>query len=47
MKSRNFERYKYLGDPFNVLRIYNEKEVDELLISITDRDFNFETNRGF
>ena len=47
VKSRNFERYKYLGDPFNVLRIYNEKEVDELLISITDRDFNLETNRDF
>lgn len=47
IKSRNFKKYKYLGDPFNVLRIYNEKEVDELLISITDKNFDLERNREF
>lgn len=32
VKSLNFKKYKYVGDPINALRIYNEKEVDEIII---------------
>jgi cyclase len=31
-KSINFENYKYIGDPINAIRIFNEKEVDELVL---------------
>ena len=31
-KTRQFEPWKYLGDPVNAVRIFNEKEVDELAI---------------
>ena len=27
-----FKEYKYVGDPINAVRIFNEKEVDELAI---------------
>ena len=47
VKSKKFVKFKYLGDPFNVLRIYNEKEVDELLICITDQNFSLEDNSHF
>jgi cyclase len=30
VKTRNFKFPKYVGDPINVVRIFNEKEVDEL-----------------
>ncbi len=30
VKSVNFKSYKYIGDPINAVRIFNEKEVDEL-----------------
>lgn len=33
IKSFKFSNYKYLGDPINIVRIFNEKNVDELLIS--------------
>ena len=32
VKTVNFKNPKYLGDPRNVVRIFNEKEVDELVI---------------
>lgn len=32
VKTRNFRDPKYLGDPLNAVRIFNEKEVDELVI---------------
>lgn len=32
VKTKNFREPKYVGDPINAVRIYNEKEVDELLI---------------
>ncbi len=32
VKSKQFKDYRYLGDPMNAVRIYNEKEVDELTI---------------
>jgi cyclase len=32
VKSVKFRDYKYVGDPMNAVRIFNEKEVDELAI---------------
>lgn len=32
VKSTHFKEYRYLGDPMNAVRIYNEKEVDELIL---------------
>ena len=32
IKSVKFKNYKYVGDPINAVRIFNEKEVDELAI---------------
>lgn len=31
-KSEKFKNLRYLGDPINILKIFNEKEVDEVLI---------------
>ena len=30
--SENFSRFKYIGDPLNTVRIFNQKKVDELLV---------------
>lgn len=32
VKSMKFRNYKYIGDPINAVKIFNEKEVDELTI---------------
>ena len=32
VKTRRFSRPTYVGDPINAIRIFNEKEVDELLV---------------
>lgn len=32
VKTRGFRNPKYVGDPLNVIRIFNEKEVDELVL---------------
>ena len=32
VKTVRFEEYKYVGDPINAVRIFNEKEVDELIV---------------
>ena len=32
VKTRQFKDPKYVGDPLNAIRIFNEKEVDELLL---------------
>lgn len=32
VKSVNFKNHKYIGDPINAVRIFNEKEVDELIV---------------
>jgi cyclase len=47
VKTTRFKDPKYVGDPINVVRIFNEKEVDELmLLDITaskeNRDPNYE-----
>ena len=51
VKTTKFKQFKYIGDPCNTLRIFNELEVDELLIlDITatkekkDPNYNF---RGY
>ena len=31
VKSIQFTNYKYIGDPINTVRIFNEMEVDELI----------------
>jgi cyclase len=31
-KTTSFENPKYLGDPLNAVRLYNDKEVDELIV---------------
>ena len=47
-KSVRFEKGKYLGDPINVVRIFNDKQCDELVLLDTeiskhcgDIDFNY------
>lgn len=32
VKSVRFKEYKYVGDPINAVKIFNEKEVDEIVI---------------
>lgn len=32
VKTRQFKDAKYVGDPINAMRIFNEKEVDELMV---------------
>jgi len=32
VKTINFKNYKYIGDPVNTVRIFNELEVDELML---------------
>lgn len=32
VKSERFKNYRYIGDPINAVKIFNEKEVDELAI---------------
>src|SRR5512146_3365229 len=32
VKTVNFRNPKYVGDPINAVRIFNEKEVDELMV---------------
>jgi cyclase len=32
VKTRKFSNPKYVGDPINAIRIFNEKEVDELMV---------------
>jgi cyclase len=45
-KGIKFKNHKYLGDPINIVKIFNEKEVDELVLfdikaSLENRDPNF------
>ena len=43
VKTVNFKDSKYVGDPLNAVKIFNEKEVDELIILDIDATVN---NRG-
>ncbi len=40
VKTVNFKDPKYIGDPINVVRIFNEKEVDELMLFDIDASVN-------
>ena len=40
VKSINFKKHKYVGDPLNTVRIFNELYVDEIIIL----DIPFENN---
>lgn len=50
VKSVRFGNYKYVGDPINAVKIFNEKEIDEILVLDIDasregRGPNFEAIR--
>ena len=32
VKSTKYKKHKYVGDPLNAVRIFNQKEVDEIII---------------
>ena len=40
VKTVNFTKPKYVGDPINAVRIFNEKEVDELIVLDIDATTN-------
>jgi len=40
VKTINFENPKYVGDPINAVRIFNEKEVDEIIVIDIDATVN-------
>lgn len=40
VKSKRFKEYTYVGDPINAVRIFNEKEVDEIIILDIDASKN-------
>ncbi len=40
IKSTKFNDYKYVGDPINAVKIFNEKEVDEIIIVDIDSTVN-------
>lgn len=40
VKSVKFKDYKYVGDPINAVKIFNEKEVDELIMLDIDATVN-------
>jgi len=40
VKTENFKKPKYIGDPINAVRIFNEKEVDELIVLDIDATNN-------
>ena len=45
VKTIKFQNPKYIGDPLNAVKIYNEKQVDELIIlDITASKFNSSPN---
>ena len=39
MKTIGFSDPKYVGDPLNAVRIFNEKQVDELIVVDIDATF--------
>ena len=45
VKSTRYKNHNYVGDPINVIKIFNEKEGDEIIIldiekSISNQDLN-------
>jgi cyclase len=52
VKSVKYNNYKYIGDPLNVMKIFNEKEVDELIVldvekSKNNEELNYELIKNF
>jgi len=52
VKTRQFKNARYVGDPINTIRIFNEKEVDELMVldinaSREKREPNYELIENF
>ena len=45
IKTKQFDNSKYIGDPINAVKIFNEKSVDELFI--TDIDNSREKSPNF
>ncbi|WP_443936878.1 AglZ/HisF2 family acetamidino modification protein [Pedobacter sp. MW01-1-1] len=43
VKTERFKKYKYVGDPINAVKIFNDKEVDELIFLDIDAS---KQNRG-
>ena len=45
VKRKAFKKYKYLGDPFNIVKILNDKCIDELIITnisvLQDNDIDY------
>lgn len=47
VKSTKYNNHSYVGDPINIIKIFNEKEVDEIIVldiekTITGEDLNYE-----
>ena len=42
VKTVQFKNPKYVGDPINAVKIFNEKEVDELIVLDIDKSINKE-----
>lgn len=40
VKTKNFKNRRYIGDPINAVKIFNEKEVDELVLLDIDASLN-------
>ena len=40
VKTQKFTSKKYVGDPINAIRIFNEKECDELMVLDIDASIN-------
>ena len=40
VKSKKFKNYTYVGDPINAVRVFNDKEVDELILLDIDASKN-------
>ena len=40
VKTVKFSNARYIGDPLNAVRIFNEKEVDELVVMDIDASLN-------
>lgn len=52
VKTKNFKNPSYIGDPINAVKIYNEKEVDELIVcdidaSVQNRPPNLKLIKNF
>ena len=38
VKTKKFKKPKYIGDPINALKIFNEKQADEIIVLSIDKD---------